>query len=432
MRILQLGIVIMWLILCIYYIPYSIVYRNLKSLKFVTVALILQNIMSLFASNTLPSFVASFIILYKEIILWGTVVWTILTKRKIKKSGMSVILFIICVIFSMFRGNIAVYTKFVCFRQLMTPVILLLYGRCLNISENEKIDFLKFIVNIGIFQAIFGVIEEFILGDKFWLTLNISKLFETKGFSRWIIAGMPGNYYSADFYSIIGRSVRRLVGITTDPLLSAHFMAFSVVILLYLDNENINKRNFEIVLLTIATVLTLSKGAILIIAIAFIYKIWIKNKNVAIFLFIFAVVGLVGIIQSNILRTVSIHLDGLITATRGITFLGGGIGTSGNLASLGGNSTTSGESFFGMILGQMGVAGLLVFILMIKKMTKFVFLKANDMYIYAIVAYIIADTIEAIVSESAINFVGSGVAFIALGLFSITNKITTRKNYLQI
>lgn len=432
MRILQLGIVIMWLILCIYYIPYSIVYRNLKSLKFVTVALILQNIMSLFASNTLPSFVASFIILYKEIILWGTVVWTILTKQKIKKSGMSVILFIIYVIFSMFRGNIAVYTKLVCFRQLMTPVILLLYGRCLNISENEKIDFLKFIVNIGIFQAIFGVIEEFILGDKFWLTLNISKLFETKGFSRWIIAGMPGNYYSADFYSIIGRSVRRLVGITTDPLLSAHFMAFSVVILLYLDNENINKRNFEIVLLTIATVLTLSKGAILIIAIAFIYKIWIKNKNVAIFLFIFAVVGLVGIIQSNILRTVSIHLDGLITATRGITFLGGGIGTSGNLASLGGNSTTSGESFFGMILGQMGVAGLLLFILMIKKVTKFVFLKANDMYIYAIVAYIIAVTIEAIVSESAINFVGSGVAFIALGLFSITNKITTRKNYLQI
>lgn len=432
MRILQLGIVIMWLILCIYYIPYSIVYRNLKSLKFVTVALILQNIMSLFASNTLPSFVASFIILYKEIILWGTVVWTILTKQKIKKSGMSVILFIIYVIFSMFRGNIAVYTKLVCFRQLMTPVILLLYGRCLNISENEKIDFLKFIVNIGIFQAIFGVIEEFILGDKFWLTLNISKLFETKGFSRWIIAGMPGNYYSADFYSIIGRSVRRLVGITTDPLLSAHFMAFSVVILLYLDNENINKRNFEIVLLTIATVLTLSKGAILIIAIAFIYKIWIKNKNAAIFLFIFAVVGLVGIIQSNILRTVSIHLDGLITATRGITFLGGGIGTSGNLASLGGNSTTSGESFFGMILGQMGVAGLLLFILMIKKVTKFVFLKANDMYIYAIVAYIIAVTIEAIVSESAINFVGSGVAFIALGLFSITNKITTRKNYLQI
>lgn len=95
MRILQLGIVIMWLILCIYYIPYSIVYRNLKSLKFVTVALILQNIMSLFASNTLPSFVASFIILYKEIILWGTVVWTILTKRKIKKSGMRIFLILL-------------------------------------------------------------------------------------------------------------------------------------------------------------------------------------------------------------------------------------------------------------------------------------------------------------------------------------------------
>ena len=196
-----------------------------------------------------------------------------------------------------------------------------------------------------------------------------------------------------------------------------------------MDNENKNKRNFEILILSIAIILTLSKGAILIIAIAFLYKVWIKNKKLAIFLCLFAIAGLTGLIQTNVLRTVSIHIAGLTSAAAELSILGGGIGTSGNLAQLTGNSTTAGESFFGMILGQLGLAGLLLFIWMIIRMTKLVFNKAKDIYVYAIVAYIIAVTIEAIVSESAINFVGSGVAFIALGLFSVTSGITIKENY---
>lgn len=430
MKNLQLCIVSIWLLICIYYIPYSIIYKNLKSLKFVTVALILQNIMSLFACNSLPGYVTSFIILYKEIILWGTVIWTLIIRQKIRKNNFLVICFVFYLVLSMFRGNVDIYTKFVCFRQLMTPVILILYGRCLNISQDEKVDFLKFIINMGVFQAIFGIVEEFILGDKFWLALNISSLFKAKGFSRWVIAGMPGNYYSADFYSIIGRSVRRLVGITTDPLLTAHFLAFCIVILLFLDVDKKNKKIFKIVLLSIATFLTLSKGAILIVAISFLYKVWIKNRKVAIFLIVFAITGLVGIIHSNILRTVSIHLAGLTTAAESISIIGGGIGTSGNLASLGGKSTTSGESFFGMILGQLGIIGLLLFIWMIKRMTKLLFAEKNKIYVYAIIAYIIAITIEAIVSESAINFVGSGVAFIALGIFSVRKNVNKNKGVL--
>ncbi|HCH83214.1 MAG TPA: hypothetical protein DE316_09055 [Eubacterium sp.] len=430
MKNLQLCIVSIWLLICIYYIPYSIIYKNLKSLKFVTVALTLQNIMSLFACNSLPGYVVSFIILYKEIILWGTVIWTLIIRQKIRKNNFSAICFVFYLVLSMFRGNVDIYTKFVCFRQLMTPVILILYGRCLNISQDEKVDFLKFIINMGVFQAIFGIVEEFILGDKFWLALNISSLFKAKGFSRWVIAGMPGNYYSADFYSIIGRSVRRLVGITTDPLLTAHFLAFCIVILLFLDVDKKNKKIFKIVLLSIATFLTLSKGAILIVAISFLYKVWIKNRKVAIFLIVFAITGLVGIIQSNILRTVSIHLAGLTTAAESISIIGGGIGTSGNLASLGGKSTTSGESFFGMILGQLGIIGLLLFIWMIKRMTKLLFAEKNKIYVYAIIAYIIAITIEAIVSESAINFVGSGVAFIALGIFSVRKNVNKNKGVL--
>lgn len=85
MKLIQLGLLVIWLIVSTYYLPYSLIYRNLKSLKFLTVALMLQNLMSLFASNTLPGFVSQYIILYKEIILWGTFVFVFIQRLKIKK-----------------------------------------------------------------------------------------------------------------------------------------------------------------------------------------------------------------------------------------------------------------------------------------------------------------------------------------------------------
>lgn len=304
----------------------------------------------------------------------------------------------------------------------MTPVILILYGRCIRLKEYEVTEYLKFIVKLGVFQAVFGMIELFLLGDNFWLSLNISKLFETKGFTRWAFDGLPGNYYSADFYHIIGRSIRRLVGITTDPLLTAHYIALCIVILLYTKIEsNSFVRYIELLVMSIAVLLTLSKGAILIIGIAYIYKLWVYNRKLSYLALAAGLVSVVVVVRSNIFRTVAIHLAGLITGISSLSLFGGGIGTAGNLASLSGTSSTSGESFFGMILGQMGIIGLLVFVWMIFKMGKQIVKKDQNNYKYAFAAYVLAVMVEAIVSESAINFVGSGCAFIVLGFFSVKN-----------
>ena len=48
--------------------------------------------------------------------------------------------------------------------------------------------------------------------------------------------------------------------------------------------------------------------------------------------------------------------------------------------------------------------------------------KYSDTYVYSMVAYIIAVILEATMSESAINFVGSGCAFIILGIYSNQKK----------
>jgi hypothetical protein len=420
MQSVQLGLLIIWLGISTYYIPYSLAFRNLNTIKFLTVALMLQNLMSLFASNTLSNIISQYLILYKEIILWGTVIVVFIQNFKIKKSSLPILIFVLYIIICFVRSDSTLYTRLVCFRQIMTPVILILYGRSLNITDSDKVKYLSFLVKLGVFQAVFGLIELFILGDSFWLSINISKLFETKGFTGWAFDGLPGNYYSYDFYYIIGKSIRRLVGITTDPLLTAHYLALCIIILLFTKIEiNPIKRSFIIVLMSIAVLLTISKGAILIIVIAYTYKLWIYNRKLSYMVISLVIMlGLV-VVSSNIFSTISTHLAGFATGLSSLSLFGSGIGTAGNLASLAGSNTSIGESYFGMILGQMGLLGLVLFVWMIYEMCKIVLKRDRNVCKYAIVAYILAVMVEAIASESAINFVGSGCAFIILGYYTI-------------
>lgn len=422
MNVLQLGSVCIWIGLSLFYIPYSIIYRNVRTLKYITVLLVLQNMLTLFATNTLPSYVASFMILYKEMIMWGAVGYTLLINLKVKKSCFPIVLFVIYLLFEMLNGNAGLYTKLVCFRQITTPIILILFGRSLRLKANEYKSYFEFVVRIGVIQAIFGFAEEFLLGDRFWLSLNVSNLFKAKGFKQWVASGLPGNYYSYDLYHITGKSIRRLVGIETDPLLTAHYLTFCVVILLFIKDYNLYKRIIEIFVLTVAVLLTLSKGAALIIGIVFIYKIWMKNKEIAIGLGIISLFGTIMLIKTNLLRTIAIHIEGLTSSLPFFSAFGGGLGTAGNLASLSGESITAGESFLGMVIGQIGIIGLVLFLLVILLMLKSTMKTPKDNYQYAVVGYVFAVMIESVISESAINFCGSGIAFILLGLLSIRKK----------
>ena len=75
-----------------------------------------------------------------------------------------------------------------------------------------------------------------------------------------------------------------------------------------------------------------------------------------------------------------------------------------------------------MVIGQIGYIGLFVFLYVIYRMIKISLRKYSDTYVYSMVAYIIAVILEAAMSESAINFVGSGCAFIILGIYSNLKK----------
>lgn len=417
-EIFQLIIVVISIPMLLYFVPYSLKYRDLKSLKFLTIVLMMQNILSLFSSNVLSGQLAQLMILYKDIILWGVVILYALSSLKIKISIVPLLLFGLYIFTELFQGAVDVYTKLVCFRQLVTPVVLVIYGRALRLNYDEIVDYTIFVVKLGFYQAIFGLIERFILGDEFWLAINISALFENKGFSKWVLSGLPGNYYSYDFYYSIGDSIKRLVGVTTDPLLTVHYLALCLVILIFSSKNEYANSNIMYIILLVATILTLSKGGLLIIVVAYIYKASMKNKILAYMCGIIAMSVLFIIIQSDLLRTIAIHILGVTSAFVNVSLFGQGLGTSGNLASLGAGSLTAGESFWGMILGQIGIVGLILFCFMIYVASKFSLKYNKGNICYATVAYVVAVMIEGILSESAINYVGSGCGFILLGLLS--------------
>lgn len=419
MRILQLLIVIGFIGFYIIIAPRIVVRRDYSTLKLLIIEICLQNLVCIIASNVTNKSIAQFIILYKEIVMYGGIIYyfVIVKKGKFKKIIIPIAtLIIVCLLF-FFIGDAGIYTRFISLRQILTPIVMILYGFTFEKSKIDNRKLLTFIVNLGMAHAIFGFVERFILGDRFWIALHIEKYMEYKGFAHWVFGrGVPGDFYSADLYAIFG-SVRRLAGIfTADPILTAHFLAFSIVILLYVNIFERKKNVIYLVTMTVALLLTLCKGAILIVGIAYWYRVYKQNKAVGIISVGIPIAVVIYIITQDVFDTVSIHINGLTSSLGTEYLIGKGIGTSGNLArAFGGSSSTAGESYIGTLIGQMGILGLLSFVFMITSLSRQLIRGNKSRLSYAIFAYIIAVLIESFMSESAINFVGSGVAFIIFG-----------------
>ena len=207
-----------------------------------------------------------------------------------------------------------------------------------------------------------------------------------------------------------------MVSFLADPLLSAHFMAFSFVLLLYGKNiqQNKLKRQMQLIILGIAILLTLSKGAILIVGISIYFYIRNKYKVFSYFVFLICLGLVVVIIKKDVFDSMQFHINGLTSSVR---LLGTGLGTAGNFAAYAGEKTTgAGESYLGAIMAQVGGIALCLFLASFVKIFKVIQKNNNTIMAKAIVAYIIASLVESSISESAISYVGNGISFVFIGM----------------
>ena len=411
----------------------GVIRKDEFSFKLFLICVLFQNILGILFSPYCKSLYIQVLILYKELVLYGVIVMYCIThfKTKIKVKNIYMFIYMILLIIFTLVSSASLYARLVSLRQLLQPLVLVYFGYCLSVSGEDIEKFEKLVIKIGVILAVFGFIEEFILGDKFWLTLKISKYYIVRGFGSGIFShGLPGDYYSADFYSLTGRSFRRMVSFLADPLLSAHFMAFSFVLLLYGKNlqQNKLKRQMQLIILVIAILLTLSKGAILIVGISIYFYIRNKYKVFSYFVFLICLGLVVVIIKKDVFDSMQFHINGLTSSVR---LLGTGLGTAGNFAAYAGEKTTgAGESYLGAIMAQVGGVALCLFLASFVKIFKVIQKNNNTIMAKAIVAYIIASLVESSISESAISYVGNGISFVFIGMMyrqAVDNIETKRK-----
>ncbi|WKB35504.1 hypothetical protein QS257_18600 [Terrilactibacillus sp. S3-3] len=205
--------------------------------KFIYVLIIMivfQNFIAIILSGFSQSFFVTVVISLKELFVYGCIVFFFFLRNNSDLKKSKVINWTACgyifliIVYFLLPDGVPLFTKSVSGRQLITPVVLFLFGFYVK-SRKEKI--MPYYLQIAAVVVIFGLIETLFLGDKFWINLGIQKYMNNKGMAEWAFGshGLPGNFYSYDFSSFIGTDLRRMVSFIADPTLLGQFLVLPVL-----------------------------------------------------------------------------------------------------------------------------------------------------------------------------------------------------------
>lgn len=407
------------------------------------VYVLLQNffaiILSKYAGNTL----AQGFILTKDILVYlALLIALIANYKKYKFIYPDLFAFLyLCVlgIYLVVPSDTSFFAKLVQFRQLTIPVILYLLGRFMVVNFERIKTFLKFLVHISVIAVLFGFLERYILGDNFWINLGIREFLASKGMGVWAFGqgGLPGNFYSYDFYSIIGTPLRRLVSFVADPTLFGQFLVFPIAILLFTKLFTKKLRSIYLFILLLGLLSTLSKGGMFSLGAVLTYKVLrSRYRPIGYFLlFVFVIITVFIINNASLFSSLPAHLNGFVHNIK-LTIsnpFGLGLGEAGNFARLFSENDNellgAGESYFGMVLGQLGIFSV-PFILFLFSLINF-YRKKNIHNVHTkeffilFAATLIGTVCSSVFSESAISFVSSGLLFLMSGVVA-TNKFNLK------
>lgn len=407
--------------------------------KFIYVLIIMivfQNFIAIILSGLSQSFFVTAVISLKELFVYGCIVFffflrnsgDLKTFRFINWTAFAYIFLII--VYFLLPNGIPLFAKSVSGRQLITPAVLYLFG-CYVKARKEKI--MPYYLRIAAVVVVFGLIETFLLGDRFWVNLGIQRYMDDKGMATWAYGsnGLPGNFYSYDF---VDTGLRRMVSFIADPTLLGQFLVLPVLYSILAKGRFKNKKSqwMYILLLSTGMLMTLSKGALVSAAIGVLAYLLLKKDRFSQLVGMamsYIVVFFVVIILANYQKFSSLpaHLNGFISNLLTVikSPFGLGLGKSGNFASLynanaDSANTSAGESFIGAMLGQIGIIGTLLFFVFIAAVIvalvkRYRLGKNGD---FLILASALAGTVAAsFLSESAISFISAGLIFAITGIY---------------
>lgn len=410
---------------------YFVIKNNKYTFIYFLIFVFLQNIVMILMANQFTSTETTLFMISKELMLYGCMVIHFLKQPKLDKLEVAFILYLCVLALSFFMSDAGIYSRIVAVRQLCLPLMCLFFGYHLSVKEVDFQKIEKFILGFCLAVGIIGLIELYVLGDAFWQVIPLEQFNINKGtdFNRY--NGVPVNFYTWDYVSIVGKPLRRMASFFGDPLMTGGMIFTGIVIA---DNFRKKAKNSNIYLLAelfliICGFLTLSKGYYVAVIVFFGMKIFVnlgykrmkKAMQMVIAMLLCAIVG--GKILLKVLphSSTTIHLSGLYNGISNGTLLGNGLGKAGIIANklTGLEENLAAESFIGVLLAQIGYVGLAVFIFImgsfiwagIKK-----YCKDRDIRLYNYAVMIIAVLCQSLFSESSIGIVVTGTSFILLGL----------------
>lgn len=320
-----------------------------------------------------------------------------------------IILFVLFATLLSLTSKAPLMAKVTSLRQMIIPFILVLVG--VNLGDRLNLNSLKkFIVNVAVFCLFFGFIE---ILFSIWHYINITNYFHIKNIPTYNLSYTERFHYPVFFIEPILGGLKRMTSFILDPINLGHTFAFIISLLMF-DEGLIKKRDKKYALIlffAIGLCLTFSKGAILqlILTIFFVTK----KISLSIKLIIVGLLCVLLIHAANFHDGIKIHLDGLVVSLSNINLFGHGLGTVGNQAAMFGNPILKiGDTYFGSILGQIGVVGYLLWFLPF-----FVIIRRVN---YNLIAKIfLAQILISMISENSFNLLSIFLVCTFLGIYYV-------------
>lgn len=435
------------MILCLAFIVYAAVYDNtLIAKKRVFSAIIflfpiilscIQNIYLGLAVNRLSSMELQVLLTMNILIAFFASFFHVIATGKIRECSWC----LICIAFTIIYSLIGLFfkkppvTSFLSsLRNIIAPFIFFYYayvfGKKINRTKVRNI-YIKIIA----FVVMFGFVE-YLSGGRIWNIFNVADLWNLKGITIGLKPGeYPPNWYASE--TILGRiHLQRMVSCFADPVNLGSFLFAAFTITWYY------KKRILMGLIVLCCILTISKGALLGFLIFAVVYLWYKDKSR---MLAFASCGLglcVGLYVLFVGRNASAGLH-FMMFVRSLSIplrqpLGMGVGTLGVIAGV-----TSGyqvseavvETGIGVVIAQLGVVGVLLYIILFAKMIKIPRVKYKGDKRAKILLYtlIISFFANAMFNEVALSPNSCGIYFIELGLFDVlaSPKLNVFKNIME-
>lgn len=432
MQVLFLCLIVIVGILAIYF---SFKHDD-KMIYFFIFMVVFQNIVEIIFCKSIPTSYNTVFSVIKELMLYFALFICFVQKNKLvirKKEICAITLYVIVLCKNMLLTSASMGSAMLALRYMLVPILCITIGRKIKLTPPKMQNLFKVLISVSAFLAVFGLLELLVLGDAFWTSIGYDVYaVKMKGnIELDLINGVTINYYTWDFGGI---PIRRLVSITADPLATAYLIYIGVVILITkvvsIKNRSgrFNIRTLMLILLIIASILSLSKAIFVFIAItllfcAYYYK-WMPKSLLRIGTLVVSIVAVL-ILKSYFYSATSItssinHLAGLQTGFLNSGIFGQGLGTAGSsVAMLTGGDSGTAESYIGSLVYQIGIIGFGAFmyyiVLQIISLIEFYKKYKSNMTVLSLVL-IIGLCICMFFSESAVSIMGTGIYFIIIGI----------------